>query len=139
MIDCWPQISDAVVDWYYTKKLAFDVIARIQVPVCVMLDELEAWSHRVILGNDSREGGTVQYRLIDADTNETLLEGERESPANENIELGEIHVFAGQQRMILIEWTYGGKRYTNHYMTGFPSFRAEDARRWYARLKEWSK
>lgn len=107
MIDCWPQISDAVVDWYYTKKLAFDVIARIQVPVCVMLDELEAWSHRVILGNDSREGSTVQYRLIDADTNETLLEGERESPANENIELGEIRVFAGQQRMILIEWTYG--------------------------------
>ena len=42
-------------------------------------------------------------------------------------------------RMILIEWAYGGKRYTNHYMTGFPSFRAEDARRWYARLKEWSK
>jgi len=139
MIDCWPQISDAIVDWYYTKKLAFDVIARIQAPVCVMLDELEAWSHRVVLGNDSREGGTVQYRLIDADTNEVLLEGERESPANENIELGEIRVFAGQQRMILIEWTYGGKRYTNHYMTGFPSFRAEDARRWYARLKEWSK
>ena len=32
MIDCWPQISDAVVDYAYRKKLAYDWIRRAQQP-----------------------------------------------------------------------------------------------------------
>ena len=36
MLDCWPQISDAVVDYYFHKKLAFYYIGRVQQPVCMV-------------------------------------------------------------------------------------------------------
>ena len=39
MLDCWPQISDAVVDYYFTKKLAYDYIKNSQQPLCLMFDE----------------------------------------------------------------------------------------------------
>ena len=39
VIDCWPQFSDAVVDYYYTKKLAFPYIRNVQQPVLLLLRE----------------------------------------------------------------------------------------------------
>ncbi len=39
LIDCWPQISDAVIDWYGDKKLAYHVIKTVQRPVTVMAEE----------------------------------------------------------------------------------------------------
>ena len=39
LIDCWPQISDAVIDWYGDKKLAYHVIKTFQRPVAVMAEE----------------------------------------------------------------------------------------------------
>lgn len=137
MLDGWPQISDAVVDWYFTKKRAFQAIARVQTPVCVMLDEHEAWGHDVILGNDSRESAAVTYRLIDADTLETLLSGESLSPANENVSLGSVRILTGVARLLLIEWFVNGKRFVNHYLTGFPPYSAENGARWAKLIDEW--
>ena len=39
LIDGWPQISDAVVDYYGVKKLAYHYIKRSQQTVCLMFDE----------------------------------------------------------------------------------------------------
>ena len=39
IIDGWPQISDAVVDWYGVKKLAYEYIKRSQRMFCLMCDE----------------------------------------------------------------------------------------------------
>ena len=50
MLDGWPQISDAVVDYYFTKKLAYHYIRRVQRPICLMMDELVDWTHDVVLG-----------------------------------------------------------------------------------------
>ena len=33
LIDNWPQFSDAVIDYYMTKKLAFYYIRRVQQPL----------------------------------------------------------------------------------------------------------
>lgn len=130
MLDGWPQISDAVVDYYFVKKRAFSYIRRVQQPVCVMLDELVDWGHTVILGNDSRESADVTYTLTDADTGEVLLSGRAHSPANENVRLGAIRVFAGEQRLILIRWEISGTQYFNHYITGYPHFDAARMKRW---------
>jgi beta-mannosidase len=100
MLDGWPQISDAVVDYYFVKKRAFSYIKRVQEPICVMLDELVDWDHAVILGNDSRVSCTVSYELTDGDTGEILLCGTAHSPANENVRIGGIRVMAGEQRLI---------------------------------------
>lgn len=130
MLDGWPQISDAVVDYYFVKKRAFDYIRRVQEPICVMMDELVDWGHAVILGNDSRMDADVSYVLTDADTKEVLLSGRAHSPANKNIDLGTVRVFAGEKRLILICWEIAGKTYLNHYITGYPHFDPVVMKRW---------
>ena len=130
MLDGWPQISDAVVDYYFVKKRAFDYIRRVQQKTCVMLDELSDWGHDVILGNDSREAFEVTYQITDGDTGEVLLQGEAHSPANENVKLGNLRILAGEKRLLLITWTAGGETYHNHYITGYPAFDAETMLKW---------
>ena len=76
MLDGWPQISDAVVDYYYAKKLAYYYIKRVQQPIVLMMDELVDWGHQVVLGNDSRETHAVRYQIADGDTGEILLAGD---------------------------------------------------------------
>lgn len=137
MLDGWPQISDAVVDWYFTKKRAFFAIKRVQTPVCVMLDEHAAWSHDIIVGNDSRNDREVSFRVIDADTRETLAEGSLLSKANENAHAGSIRILPGEKRLLLIEWTVDGARYVNHYLTGYPPYRPQDGARWAKLIDEW--
>ena len=39
LLDGWPQFSDAVVDYYFGKKLAYHYIRRVQRPVCVFMSD----------------------------------------------------------------------------------------------------
>lgn len=111
--------------------------ARAQTPICVMLDEHAAWSHEVVVGNDSRAAARVSHRLLDADTREALLSGEAFSPANENISVGEIRALPGQKRLVLLEWWVNGARFVNHYLTGFPPYAAKDGARWAKKINDW--
>jgi len=130
MLDGWPQISDAVVDYYYDKKLAYEYIRRIQRPVCLMMDELVDWSHDVILGNDSRESHTVEWCVEDGETGEILRSGTVFSPANENVKVCSIREMPGTQKLYLLKYTVDGKQYINHYTAGFPHFDAARMLRW---------
>ena len=130
MLDGWPQISDAVVDYYYAKKLAYYYIKRVQQPIAVMMDELVDWGHQVVLGNDSRESKLVRYEIKDGDTGEICLQGEKLSPANENVVLGNIRELAGRQKLYLITWEIDGKRFGNHYISGYPAYDAQTMLHW---------
>ena len=134
MLDGWPQISDAVVDYYFHKKLAYYYIQRIQQPIAVIMDEAEGWSRKVWLCNDSRESAMVRYIIRDGDTAEVLMEGEKLSEANENVLLGAIHELAGRKRLYLIEWEMDGRRYSNHYIAGFPCFDREQMLGWVRKI-----
>ena len=130
IMDGWPQLSDAVVDYYFNKKLAYYYIRRVQQPVCVMVDEPKDWHCRVVVGNDSREDASGHYRLWDGDSDETLLEGDYAAKANENLEVGRVPVFHSGKRLFLMEWTASGKRYGNHYVQGMPPFSLEQYKSW---------
>ncbi len=136
MIDGWPQISDAIVDYYFSKKLAFTWLKRVHEPVCLMLDELKDWGHDVILGNDSLESHTVRWEVINGETNDILLSGETFSPANENVTLGNIRELAGAQRLYILRWTVDGKSYMNHYISGFPPYTPEKLLSWVEIIKK---
>ena len=130
LIDGWPQFSDAVVDYYYGKKLAYHYIRRVQTPVCLMISEPADCQVRVVAGNDSRRDAAGPYRVWDADTNQTLLEGDFHAPANTNCGLGTISVADSEQRLFLLEWTANGQRAGNHYLLGqLPVV--------YARYRQW--
>ncbi len=136
LIDGWPQISDAVVDYSYRKKLAYHYIRRVQQPVAVLMDELSDWGHDVYLCNDSRESGMVRYTVTDGDTGEAVLQGETWSPANENVKLGNIRELAGRQKMYLITWEWNGKPYANHYISGYPAYDAKQMLKWVDKISK---
>ena len=121
VIDGWPQFSDAIVDYYFGKKLAYHYIRRSQQPVCVIIGESAADKYRpVVVCNDTLRDVDVQYRVWDPHLDETLAEGTFRSVANQNWQVARLRVFQSQQRLCLIEWTVDGVRYGNHYFAGFP-------------------
>lgn len=135
MLDGWPQISDAVVDYYLVKKIAYYYIKRVQKPVCIMMDELCNWEYKVILGNDSCRDAFVKYTVEDGDTGKVLLEGEKLSKANENIELGALRSLAGQKKLYLMKWEIDGMKYGNHYISGYVPMNFKTYRDWLDKIK----
>lgn len=53
MIDCWPGFSDAIVDYYYSKKLAYDFVMRSQSDILISLGEKEDKGNPIVLVNDT--------------------------------------------------------------------------------------
>ncbi len=136
MLDGWPQISDAVVDWYFVKKRAYKAICRAQEPVLVLLDEPSGWEQDVLISNNSLKDVRVQLRLWDADTNDTLLEGAFSCKANSVQRCASLRVFSSQKRLILIEYDHGEGKKRSHYLAGFPTYSMEQAKRWAAYIDE---
>jgi len=75
LIDGWPQFSDAVVDYYYARKLAYDVIKRSQQTVCLMFREPTDGRLELVGANESLEDVTVSYRVTDLKTGVTVCAG----------------------------------------------------------------
>jgi beta-mannosidase len=134
VMDGWPQFSDAIVDYYFNKKLAYYYIRRVQQPVCLMVDEPQDWRVSVVVGNDSREDAHGHYRVWDADSGETLLEGDYASKANDNLGVGSIPVFHSGKRLFLMEWTANGHRFVNHYLQGMPPFSLAQYKSWLVKI-----
>ena len=99
-----------------------------------MVDEPESWHVRVVAGNDSNKPSTGEYRVWDADTGETLLEGAFSTKANENHELGRIRVSLGEQKLFLIQWKSETGNGANHYLHGYPGFSLEMYRNWLPKI-----
>lgn len=118
MLDGWPQMSDAVVDYFFEKKLAYGYIKRSQTPVAIMIDEMKDWCYTVIATNDTLSDITGEYKIYDIDTNEVLLSGAFEVLKNQNAVLGKIRMMYPEKRFLVIEWTINNKKYYNHYLCG---------------------
>jgi len=134
VMDCWPQFSDAIVDYYFRRKLAYAYLKRVQQPACIMMGEPESWVSRVMLGNDSRDAVSGEFCIRDADTDEVLLEGPTSTGPSENRTLGTVRASRGSQRLFLIEWTLNGQPGRNHYLLGTPPFDLEHYRAWLGKL-----
>lgn len=132
VIDGWPQFSDAVVDYYFGRKLAYHYIWRVQRPVCVMVGEPGPGKYLpIVIGNDSREPAEVRYRVWDADSAETMAEGTFAAPANQNWQVSRIRTYASDRRLYLVAWEVNdGEEFGNHYLAGSPPFSLERYRAW---------
>ena len=131
VIDGWPQFSDAVVDYYFGKKLAYHYIWRAQRPVCVIVGESGAEKYLpVVIANDTSVPAEVHYRVWAAGGGDTLLEGVATVPPNENRQVGRLRTYASDQRLYLIQWSVDGETYGNHYLSGTPPFTLAQYRAW---------
>ena len=131
--DGWPIISDAVVDYYNSKKLAYYYIRQVQHNACVMVGDPKDGNYPVVAVNDTREkkSGTVIIR--DADSGTIKFSGSFEIPVNGKTVIGYMPEMTGQS-MLLVEYTIGNEKYTNHYLAGKVPFKLEDYQRWYKKL-----
>ena len=112
LIDGWPQVSDAVVDWYGTKKLAYWYIKRSQQPFCLMFDEPESGVLTLKAANDTRRSVAVQYTVTDLIADRVALTGRCAAAPDETAAIAKLPETPGS--FYLIEWT-GDETGRNHY------------------------
>lgn len=117
LLDGWPQVSDAVVDYYFTKKLAYHYIKRSQNPVCFMFDEPKGNVLDLYGVNDLPEDTYAEYTVTNITEDKELLRGEIPLKANASSKIGSISIKDGEQCFYLIKWTVNSNEYKNHYYT----------------------
>lgn len=123
LLDGWPQISDAVVDYYYNRKLAYFNIKRSQEPVCVMFNEYLSNNENMQLyaANETLEDKNVSYKVTDINTGTVVMQGSGVAKANASNKLDSVKTI-NEQTLLLIEYEVDGKTYKNHYLTGTPEY-----------------
>ena len=115
LMDGWPQMSDAVVDYYFDKKLPFYGLKASMQNVCLMMrDAFGGESHPLVAVNDTLKDVTITYKATDVRSGETLRAGNITIPANSNIDLAIIPT-SEDTRFILLEWS-GDSEGKNHYL-----------------------
>ncbi len=134
LVDGWPQFSDAVVDYYYEKKLAYYFIKKCQEPVCVMLGEMRDWSYPIVISNDTLEKVEVDYKIIDLDDDSVIKTGSTEISPNGIKTVGNISSFYSDKKMFKIVYMVNGIEKTNHYLAGMPPFSLEQYKIWLQKL-----
>lgn len=126
LLDGWPQISDAVVDYYFTKKLAFSYIKRSQTPICLMCGEPEGSLLPLYGVNDTLTPVPVSYRVENLTTGQTVLTGRTVLAENAGRRLADWPVEPGEQCFYLITYEAEGREYRNHYFTNLLNVCYED-------------
>ena len=122
LLDGWPQMSDAVVDYYFTKKLAYYYIKRSQAPFTVAADEsADGATLPIYACNDTLKEKSGHLTVKDASTDEVLYEMDFTSTANTSTLLLNLKIPDGQ-RILIFDWHSDGESGFNHYLLGCPPF-----------------
>jgi len=122
LIDGWPQISDAIVDYYYVKKLAYHYIKRSQQAVCMIFDEPTGTQLPLHIVNDTDGRYTVNYKVTDLSSGKELINTSCTAEPHESVKVWNMNIESDEKKFYFIEWNYvdqsgntvSGK---NHYMT----------------------
>ena len=124
--DGWPQISDAVVDYYGGKKRAYFAIRNSQYDQLVMVRD----DHKVFAVNDTLKPVEGKVKIVDRESGKVLLEKSYSVPANAAAEIGVV-AWSGQG-ILDIAYEQGGEEHTNWFLFGEPPFD-------FKKVKEWMK
>lgn len=135
LVDGWPQMSDAIVDYYYSKKLAYDYIKRSQRGFMIMLDEMNNWKQSVITANSTLEPVKGHVKITDMDSGKVYFEKDFTAGANCNTNLGSIPLMYSDKGMFLIEWELeNGEKHFNTYLYGTPGFDLQKYKGWLEKI-----
>ncbi len=122
LLDGWPQFSDAVVDYYYMKKLAYYVIKRSSAPICLMLREPENGTLTLVGANERLCDVSIRWRLTDL-TSQSTAEGTAILTANQTDEIywHPVPSDAGLHFFVM-EWQSENGSGSNYYVCGEPPY-----------------
>jgi beta-mannosidase len=123
LIDCWPQFSDAVVDYNFYKKLAYYYLRQSQRPLLLTFAEPKDWNLPLHASNLCGAGPlSFSWQVKDYESGAVLLSGENTVGDQECFRLGTLPYSQGEKRIYLIEWENGAFSGRNHYLAGNPPF-----------------
>ena len=122
LLDGWPQMSDAIVDYYFNKKLAYTYIKASQQHVCVMFKEPENWHIELVVSNDTRLDEEIEFKVTDMKTEEVFHFGKGIAKADMVTGLGQIPFSLSLKTVFKIEWTGKNHSGVNHYLAGMPVY-----------------
>ena len=138
LVDGWPQFSDAVVDYYYARKLAYFVIKRSQQPVCLMFREPEDGKLTLVGANEHRKDVTLRYRITDLAENTVLTEATTTLGKNGMEELCKIAAPTDEKlHFYVMEWTADGVEGKNYYVCGGVPYSFDDYYRYMTESGMW--
>lgn len=116
LIDGWPQFSDAVVDYYFTRKLAYYVTKRSQQSICLMLREPENGKMTLVGANEHLKDVRMSYTVTDLTENRMILKAEATLGANDITELIAIDAKCDEFHFYVMEWEADGECGKNYYV-----------------------
>ncbi|MBQ0105728.1 MAG: hypothetical protein KBT47_06815 [Armatimonadetes bacterium] len=125
LIDGWPQFSDAVVDYFYSKKPAYEYIKASQKDVILMFKEPYAWNIDFVAVNDTFTDRKVDYKVTDLKTGETVCQGTETALADSVTKIQPVPYTMSKKTIYKIEWT-GDVSGVNHYLYGQPTYDLEE-------------
>lgn len=125
LLDGWPQMSDAVVDYYFSKKIAYDYIKRSQAPFVIAADEISNWGLQIYACNDTLQEKHGHLRAKDACTDETIYEGDFIAAMNTRTKVVKLPTYYSEQKILIFEWEIDDECGYNHYLCGHPPISLE--------------
>lgn len=132
--DGWPIISDAVVDYYFSKKPAYYYIRNVQRNVCSMMLDSEDGKHPLVVSNDTMIPCNGEIEVVDIESGKTVCKCKYSVPANGRCVAADVPEAKGQG-MYLIRYTgENGDRLSNHYLYGCPPFKLDSYRKWIGKV-----
>jgi beta-mannosidase len=128
--DGWPILSDAVVDYYFDKKLAFHYLQRVQRDVQAIVCEEAQGKHAVVVVNDTLKPARGHVEIVRAGDSAKLLEVAFDVEPNGNATIGSLSHPADNE-MWQIKWTTEGiGLHTSHYLAFHPTVSLEQYMQW---------
>lgn len=125
LLDGWPQMSDAVVDYYFTKKLAYGYIKRSQAPFTVAADEERSGILPIYACNDTQNKKEGHLTVRDAESGAVIYECDFVAELNTSTKISELDVATREHWMLIFEWECGDEKGFNHYLCKNPPISLE--------------
>ena len=119
-------MSDAVVDYYFTKKLAYNYIKRAQAPFTIAAGALTNWNLNIYACNDTLENISGHFKVRDTETDEVLFESDFNAGANTSTLIKRLPLYYSDKKILIFEWVANEKSGYNHYLCGYPPISLAD-------------
>ena len=122
--DGWPQVSDAVVDYWGERKRAYYALRNVQQDQLVMVRD----DGGVFAVNDTRRPVVGRVKIKDRESGELVFEAEYAVPVNATKEIGVV-AWSGQG-VLDIAYEQDGVSRRNWFLYGEPPFELGKIKKW---------
>lgn len=128
--DGWPILSDAVVDYYYNRKLAYFYLQSVQRDVQAIVCEETSGKHDVVIVNDTLKPVKGHVTVARAGASAKLLDVAFSVDSNGKASVGSI-AHPAKNEMWQIKWsTEGIGDYSSHYLAFQPTVSLAQYKEW---------